>query len=701
MLLGLLTWVGPVEAIPPRRLLEVVDFSSPVVSPDGTKVAFRLEQASVERNTYDTIWYVQDMTGVSPPRRVADGGVVLRDSAGLPLAITVVWSPDGDWIYYRASVDGKIDVWRAAADGSGASPVTLDPADVRDFTLSLSGETLRYSVGAAREQILAAEEAEYYRGVHIDETVPVGQSLFRSGNVEGRLATQRYSGIWFDRASLLADVPDHWKKVDLEHGVTSELLQPEVPSDVGADADLTKGIDAAWKLSRSAANGRVAILTRVGERNGLRRQPDVQLSVIGDPRTNHAITCVAELCTNKAITGIKWRPDSDEVLFTVTDPHEGLAQSIFRWNVELNVVHSVVYSRGLINGGRDPSSECGVSSIAMVCVAAEPGRPPQLERIDLQTGARKLLFDPNATLAQDIANSQFVKLLRWKDAKGQVFTGQYYPARRGNIARPPLFISYYKCTGFLRGGLGDEWPFASLAGNGISALCINSAPSLMNAVDRYNNGLSAVESAIELLASEGEVDCARVGFGGLSFGSEVGIWIAMKSKLLSAVSVSSPSVSPNYYLFGSVKGDAFFDGLKGIWGLGGPDETPKRWRVLSPKFNLDKMTVPILLQMPEQEYLQALDYAIPLLRRNHADLYVFPNEPHQKFQPRHKLAVYERNLDWFRFWLLDVEDSSAAKVAQYTRWRAMRDSKLPGPRCKAGPQHLKSDCEPSSRSCTG
>lgn len=685
VLLGLLAWAHAAEAIPPRRLLEVVDFSSPVVSPDGTKVAFRLEQASVERNTYDTIWYVQDTTGASPPHRIADGGMVLRDSAGLPLAVTAVWSPDGDWIYYRAFVDGKIDVWRAGTDGSGASRVTLDAADVRDFTLSLDGETLRYSVGATREQVLAAEETEYYRGVRIDETVPVGQSLFRSGNVEGRLATQRYSGIWFDRASLLADGPDNWKKVDLKRGEKSEPLQREVPPEVGADADFTEGIGAAWKLLRPAANGRVAILTPVGERNGLRRQPDVQLSVIGGPQASRAITCVAELCTNKAITGIKWRPESDEVLFTVTDPHEGLAQSIFRWNVELNVVHSVVYSRGLINGGRDPSSECGVSSIAMVCVAAEPGRPPRLERIDLQTGARKLLFDPNAALAQDVANSQFVKLLRWEDAKGKVFTGQYYPAHRGKIARSPLFISYYKCTGFLRGGLGDEWPFASLAENGISALCINSAPSLMNAVDRYNNGLSAVESAIELLSSEGEVDCAKVGFGGLSFGSEVGIWIAMNSKLLSAVSVSSPSISPNYYLFGSVKGDAFFDGLRGIWGLGEPDETPERWRVLSPKFNLDRITAPILLQMPEQEYLQALDYAIPLLRRNQADLYVFPNEPHQKFQPRHKLAVYERNLDWFRFWLLDVEDSSAAKIDQYTRWRAMRNNKLQELTCKAGP----------------
>src|SRR3546814_20070790 len=78
------------------------------------------------------------------------------------------------------------------------------------------------------------------------------------------------------------------------------------------------------------------------------------------------------------------------------------------------------------------------------------------------------------------------------------------------------------------------------------------------------------------------------------------------------------------------------------------------------------------MQMPEQEYVMALDYSVPLIRDHRADLYVFPNEPHQKFQPRHKLAAYERNIDWFRFWLQGYEDSDPAKHEQYKHWRAMK-----------------------------
>lgn len=661
------------QTISPRRLLEVVDFSAPVVSPNGAQVAFRVEQASVERNTYDTVWYVQDMGGGTPPRRLADGGVPLRDSAGGMMPAPVVWSPDERWIYYRALVDGRIDVWRAAVDGSGAEPLTQDPADVRDFWLSADGKTLKYSVGATREAVIEAEQAEYDSGIRIDESVPVGQPLFRSGNLEGRLATQRYDGVGFDREFLLADVADRWEAIDLVTGAKRELTQTERPPHPLTAADLAEGMSESWPLVSEPGGGRIALLTSVGDGEGLQRKPDVQLAMLPGRKARRPIPCRARACTNKVITSVQWRPDSDEVLFTVTDPLEGLGQSIFRWNVNTGAVHAVVDTHGLINGGRDYLSTCGVSRDVLACVTAEADRPPRLERIDLESGLRQVLFDPNAALAADIAETTPVRLLRWTDAHGHAFTGSYFPARNSGTTPPPLFITYYRCSGFLRGGMGDEWPLASLAGQGISALCINQPHArILDRVDMYDQALSAIEAAVELLASQGEIDRTRVGMGGLSFGSEVALWVAMESDLLSAVSVTSPAVSPDYYLISSLKGEGFTAGLERIWQLGAPDETPDRWRELSPVFNLDRMQEPILMQMPEQEYIHSLDYAIPLLRSHRADLYVFPNEPHQKFQPRHKLAAYERNLDWFRFWLQGIEATASEKKLQYEHWRQMR-----------------------------
>ncbi|WP_447736926.1 Atxe2 family lasso peptide isopeptidase [Rhodanobacter soli] len=677
ILLAMLPPFSHAEKISPRRLLEVIDFSPPVVSPDGSSVAFRVEQASIERDTYDSYWYVQRVEGDASSRLVADGGVPLRDTAGISIPTTAVWSPDGRWIYYRARLDGRIDVWRAATDGSGAEPVTRDPADVRDFGLTDNGGTLKYSVGASREHIVRAELAEYDRGIRIDETVPIGQGLFRSGNVEGRLETQRYTGLWFDRAGLLATEPDRWKAIDLETRAVRDLMPSDRSPPPLAPFDLARGVPEPWKLSLDPGTGRIALLTRVGNGDGLvrKRKPDVQLAMLPNRAANKPILCVAELCTNKAISGVQWRPGSDEVLFTVTDPAEGLAQSIYSWNVQTGAVRLVIRAKGLLSGGRDASSPCGLSGVVLVCVTASADQPPRLERVDLESGKRHVLFDPNADLAADMEHTVQPQLIRWSDGAGHHFTGQFFPARRTGHGPPPLFVNYYDCRGFLRGGVGDEWPFASLAEDGVSALCINHGPWFADAVARYNEGLSAVKSAVDLLASQGKIDRTRVGMGGLSFGSEIALWVATKSDLLTAVSVTSPPVSPLYFLLNSLKGRSLAVGLKNVWQLGSPEETPKRWRALSPAYSVDKLHAPLLLQMPEQEYLYSLDYVIPLLLDNRADLYVFPNEPHQKFQPKHKLAAYERNIDWFRFWLQGYEDPSLDKREQYEHWHVLRDRK--------------------------
>jgi len=672
LLLAVCAMAPRAEAISVRQLVEVADFGPPAISPDGILVAFRLELPSIERNTHDTAWYVQRMDGDVPPRRVAEGGVPLRDSAGVVVPAAAVWSADARWIYFLALQRGKVDVWRAATDGSGAEPLTDDPADVRGFVLSDDGSLLKYRVGATREQLVAAEESERERGIRVDHRTPIGQALFRSGYIEGRHATQRL-GSWFNREALLADVPDQWHALDLRTGVRSALPPEEIPK-APVDTDgLGPGLPEPWKLAGEGGSGRLAMLTRTGSAAGLRDKPDVELAMLVDKDARTPLHCTAAGCTRKNITDIQWRPGSDEVLFTVTDYSAGHAQSIHVWNVRTGLVRVVASSGGGMNGGgRWATGLCGASSLALACIATEADRPPRLERLDLQTGERRVLFEPNATLAADIEASVPARLLRWEDPDGRVFTGQFFPALASGDGPPPLFVTYYNCAGFLRGGSGDEWPLTALASKGISSLCINALPFRMDAIERYDAGRSAVESVIQLLAAEGAINPRKVGMGGLSFGAETALWTAMHSDLLAAVSVATPVISQQYYLIGSNRGDAFHESLRTNWQLAGLEETPERWHALAPAFNLDRIRAPVLMQMPEQEFLQSLDYAVPLMQDGRADVYVFPYAPHIKFLPRHKLAAYERNLDWFVFWLLGHEDTTPTKAGRYAFWRAMQ-----------------------------
>ncbi|MET4569786.1 Atxe2 family lasso peptide isopeptidase [Rhodanobacter soli] len=683
-----MTVVGPLhaETISPRRLLEVTDLGNPVISHDGRYVAFRTERASIERNTYDTTWCVQAVDGKSPPLRVADGGLPLRqyDTGGV-LPSPAAWSPDGKWIYYRARLNGRVSVWRAAANGSGTRAVTSDLADVRDFTLSNDGETLMYSVGPTRKEVVAAEEFEYDRGIRIDDTVNVAAGLFRSSRLDGRPATQRFQGAWFSMGPLLAKVPDRWKAVDLATMTTRDLSIPELPARPLMPADLSPNLPAApiknmdglrYEIVRNPDDGRIAVLLPGHKDKGMAMGRYVELAMLPDRHASHPVYCTAKLCRHKEIMDIQWRPGSDDVLFTIDDYDKGHAQSIYGWNVVTGVVRPIVLSHGLISGSqRYWDIPCALSSDALVCVAAEADHPPRLEAIDVESGHRRVLFAPNEGLGADIAATVPAKLIRWKDAQGREFTGQLFEARGTGAGHPPpLFVTFYSCDGFLRGGLGNEWPLATLAEDGISALCINAISGLgLGIVAHYDQGRAAVESVVKLLSAEGRIDRTRVGMGGLSYGSEATLWTLEHSDVVSAASVSSSSVTPTYYLFNSLR-DAFRSTLRKSWQLGAPDETPEQWRKISPAYQIGRIKAPILFQMIEQEYRMALDYALPLERRHQADIYVFPDEPHIKFQPKHKLAVYERNVDWFRFWLQGYKDPDPDKAGQYRIWREMKNA---------------------------
>jgi dipeptidyl aminopeptidase/acylaminoacyl peptidase len=650
----------------PRQLIEVADLTGPALSPDGRRVAVRLDRASIEQNRYESAWYVLPVDGGAAPIEVGDGGEPLFSDVGAPLGETPQWSPDGAWIYYRARLAGQIQVWRARADGSRAEPVSTDAADVRRFALAGDGRRLFYEVGAARDAIAAAEEAEYDAGVRIDETIPVGQGLFRSGFVDGRRSSVRLTGRWMQRAGLLWDAPRRWRMVELATGVSRALAPAEAP-------DLARALAAAGPdgspTSVSAATGARATAIETGG--------GVRLQVTRQGGGDTPILCPPPACREASVAWLAWRGVRNQIVFAGADPDRGRAQSLRIWDVASGRVSTILEAPGLIGGGRQIGLDqpCAVAAEVAVCVAAAASAPPSLVRIDLETGAETSLFAPNAALA---AMSPPARRLSWRDKFGRRFVGWYFAPVGGRPGPAPLFVSYYACAGFLRGGVGDEWPFASLAGAGIAALCIDEPRVVMAHPDqlaRYRRALSGVTAVIAELSREGLIDRNRVGMGGLSFGSEVTFWTAMTSHLLAAASVSSPAATPTYYAFHSLQGPAFTERLRKAWGLGSPSQTPARWRRLSPVYNLSRIRAPILMQMPEQEYLEAIDYFAPLARSGApVALYAFPDEPHNKVQPRHKLAAYERNLAWFRFWLLDEADP--ARPSEVQAWRAMRTRRL-------------------------
>lgn len=631
-------------------LIETIDLTTPVLSPDGKRVAFRQGRASLNSNRYEISWWTVAVDGSAAPVKASEGGTALWKTEGVPVVEAPIWSSDSGSFFYRALRDQQVQVWRARVDGGGARPVTQDDADVDRFFLQ-GADRLVYAVRATRAELLNTEQRLYDNGVLMDAFVDPAQTLFNAVEVNGRMSVERFSGRWFQRDSLAFQTPERFRTIDLN---TSLLVETDAADRPGRPAP--PDVFAALKVRSSAHSdhfGEARITSGGGLAHLEVQRPD-----------GAVVSCSADICGAITPSWLAWRPGHDEVVFAGMDArHETVLAT---WSVG-GSQRTVTRTFGQLDGGwvREP---CTISENAAVCVYAAAMSPPRLERIDLASGARRVLAAPNGMEIED--KTLEARHLVWKDGAGRTFSGEYIaPA---GAQRAPLFVNYYNCDGYLRGGVGDEWPFLTFAKAGIAALCINTTrdpKAELDAVADYDVALGGVTAAIDRLDHEGRIDRHRVGMGGLSFGTEVTVWVARKSNLLAAASISSVLIEPAYYWLNGVAGRDIHDGLKRAWKLGAPEDTPERWKLISPALSVEEIKTPLLMQYSEQEFRPTIEFFARLSNtRTPVEMHVFPQERHLLAQPRHRLAAYQRNVDWFRFWLQDYTDPDPEKAEQYRRW---------------------------------
>ncbi|QNM83347.1 Atxe2 family lasso peptide isopeptidase [Sphingomonas sabuli] len=636
-----------------RAIVEVADVDSLSLSPDGRALLFRTSRASIEQNRVLLEWHLLD-TGSGETRTIGSGGDAIFDDPGLLRAEAPLWLADGSGAALRQRSDGATGIWLYRRASNGLAPAIVGAADVENLRLAPDGVSLLYEVGPSRADIRAAEEAERDQGIRVTQKVDLAQNLFRGGSVEGRMASQRLSGYWYMRSGLLVSAPRQTRRWDSATGKDSAEGLPRDPAPftppsltaVASLASPGKGIaDAQWdgfsgKLGWQPAHGR-------------------------------SIRCAAELCRTRRVSSLAWIVEGREILATFTDRHH--RQTLARWNVRQNQLRILAASDGLLSGSRKGSLACQVNRRAAYCVRAGAANPPELVRVDLGDGRVSTMFDPNATLRQRYRPQ--VEPVALTLADGRSIAGVLL-GPTGEPGQPaPLFVNYYRCEGFLRGGEGDEWPIAALIDAGFLVACLNSAPfkGKQDALATYEDGVSVVRTLIDRLAAAGRIDRKRVAMGGFSFGSEVAMRTATNSDLLAALSIASGQTEPADYWYGAILGDAHDKVTRDVWGLGRPEETPERWREVSPALNVAAIRVPVLFQLPEQEARRMPELFVRLRASGTpVDFYAFPDEAHIKVEPRHRSAVFDRNFDWFAYWLLDRRDPDPAKQDRYQAWDEMR-----------------------------
>src|SRR5690606_38279859 len=100
-------------------------------------------------------------------------------------------------------------------------------------------------------------------------------------------------------------------------------------------------------------------------------------------------------------------------------------------------------------------------------------RPRRLVIIDPTNGDVETLYDPNPGFATLELGSTPQRLAIRTAAGVETYGYLVLPRNRRNRDRVPLVVVTYRCSGFLRGGVGDEYPVYPLAAQGFAVLCFD------------------------------------------------------------------------------------------------------------------------------------------------------------------------------------------------------------------------------------
>ncbi len=659
---------APGRGVTPEDIATLRDIGTPnipttrdrlfTVSPDGRRIAFQVRQADVAGNRYCLGMVVIDLGKPDSPVIVDQGGEFLafplssygiadNPPSGLPSTITPLWSPDGRWIAYLRQDNGTAQVWRARTDGSGAEQVTHLPFNVEVFAWTADGQGIVVGGRPGIVEFNLNVEIEGLSGYRYDErTVP----SIRSRPIAREPIETRYF------------------KVTLGSGTVSEAAADErALADPSAVSPQTPG--ASWVVKDQAGNMAWA---------APQRPDDVSAPTIlhtryaGKPeRVCIEATCQGvqdawfDTATGDLIYLRYFRGESDEQVYRWA---VGAKQPELLWRTE------------------NRFASCQKSGADLVCTVDELTRPRRIVKLDLQGWHMTTVFDPNPAFAT-LQKGQ-VQLLRWTNGYGvESFGHLVLPPDHKPGDKHPLVVVGYNSLGFLRGGTGDEYPILALAEQGFAVLNYQTPVDIgikigaktweelrrINSTDwqEYRNAVSSIDTGVDAAIATGAVDSTKIGLTGLSFGGSVAQFTLVNNRRYSAAilstcceeaSVATMFAGPG---FGKVIHDEGYPRLT--------DDAPKFWRPMSFRLNATTMSTPLLLQIPDREFLIAIEGVTALREAGQPiDVYTFPNESHVKWQPIHRLAVYQRGIQWFDFWLRGREDPDPVQPDQYQVWRALR-----------------------------
>lgn len=641
--------IPPVARTTPRPitsmdLLTIRDMRGMRISPDGKNVVFAVAQAVYETNRYRTALFVVGTAAGSNPIRLGSAGPPRWDEVGVFRPYLLSWSADSRFIICLMKGGDNWQLWRWTREGGKPQQITHNANDIEDYEWSADGKRIFFTT---KEKLDRANAKILDEGFLYDGSLRLwGRHTFPRLLIESR--------------------PAKTEKWVLEF-------------ETGAERRATKEEEATQKQSQTAPTMGTEQSAR-----GVKLSPDGtrQAFIVSDADNQDSIW-VSPIENGKphqispAISGyireLWWDKNSNQVYFTQLIDDKS---SLYLVSINGGAVREINKDPDLLT-----SFSFDHDQTLAVCIRYNATLPPAIAILNLRTGAVRTLVDINPEFSN----------IRLSPASKLEWTNKYGDRTYGYLVKPlnyepgqryPLIVTTYAAGAFLRGATGDEYPIQVFAANGFAVL--DFAPPRLKlikdgdfkkAMQRWYSPMDSLAQAIKMLDSEGLVDPRLTGLSGLSFGAEITEFTIGHSDLFQAAITSGPAGRDPFFY--DLAETGFRKLLSDWWGLGKRSDatSAERWRELATALNVERIKAPLLVNTADSEVLPSLMLwnAMKELDKP-VEMFVYADEVHIKNQPKHRYEIYQRNLDWFNFWLLNKEDPDASKQKQFERWRAMRES---------------------------
>lgn len=679
---------GPAGAISTRELVEAVSLSSLRISPDQQSIVVKEDHQDVSSGATVLTWRIIDVrTGQTTA--VADAGEPFWNNNGGVASEAPIWSPDSERIYFRKVADEQVQIWEAHRQGGQPKQLTHDEADVAAFEVEADDSITYLIAGATRAEIKLAESDEHSRGVLMGPAIIVGLRMEHGFPINGRMTTYRnLEGPGGRRGTLLAKRDPHVMRLPPNHTVGIPVSEESARKFLeGKFIQLGPVQNAPAPLASGKFVRDGDLVATMEMSGGPRLVPATSLgagrrvfwSQIGESASQRT-QCLDPVCTDADMLElVGWSSGQRELILQAESL--GVFQLI-AWDITSNTVRIVLEGEGVI-GSEDAGTfgTCGLAGNQAICIASDSNRPPHVVAIDLASGDISTVHDPNPSLTP--ARLGEAKHVRLVDRYGNVTIGRVILPRGGlEMRRLPLVITSYSCRGFLQGGSGRDVPEHVLASRGYASVCVDMGAGTVQKEPGFQqtqitgdlSALDFVEAAVDVLSTASIADRKRVVISGYSATSGFTTsTLTQSSKFTAAIVTTAGSFDAiSCYLSATYRS---CERKAKEQGFEPPYDARDGILKKSPAWNAEKIRTPLLMQLPESEYPEMMQLYGALLDYGRAvEMYVFAGAFHYKNDPKQRLTVYDRNVEWIEFWLKGLESPRADLADQYSRWRKMRET---------------------------